>query len=324
MNFSVVIPLYNKAPFIVQAVQSVLAQTFPAFEIIVVDDGSTDGGADALKNLSGGERVRVIRQANAGVSAARNRGITMAQGDWTVFLDADDWHCPAFLAALAKAHAAFPKADMLAARFRSVEQSDWDELGAWSVVDSFREVELIDDLPSRWMKGAAFFTSSVAVRTELLRRMQPCFAEGESYGEDLDLWFRIAEKTPIALIHAPLVGYRSDVPDSLSALGRLSGLPPWVKRMRQRALSGTIPQRQRKSALWFTAQVELTLARELLATGRRREALHWLLQARHAAAGRRWQLTALMVLFMPAPAVRRWQDWRVRSADVFSQQGTLS
>lgn len=90
--FSVIIPAYNSAATLARAVDSVCAQTWPAHEIIVVDDGSTD---DTLQVARGfGDRVRVIHQSNAGVSMARNRGAEAATGDWLAFLDADDWYYP--------------------------------------------------------------------------------------------------------------------------------------------------------------------------------------------------------------------------------------
>jgi hypothetical protein len=164
------------------------------------------------------------------------------------------------------------------------------------------------------MVNPPFCSSSVAVRTALLRRMQPCFVEGESFGEDLDLWFRLAEQTSVALVQAPLALVRAGVPGSLSS-AQSHRLPPFIERMRQRALSGALAPAQRESALWFVDQQKITLARELLSAGYRGEALRWLYDARRAALGRRWQLPLLMALLMPAAAAGRWQDWRVRRAN---------
>ena len=90
--FSVIIPAYNSAATLARAVESVLAQSWPAAEIIVIDDGSTDATLQVARGF--GDRVRVIHQSNAGVSVARNRGAAAATGDWLAFLDADDWYYP--------------------------------------------------------------------------------------------------------------------------------------------------------------------------------------------------------------------------------------
>ncbi len=91
-RFSVIIPAFNAASTLVRAIESVRAQSWPAHEIIVVDDGSTDATADVARRF--GEGVRLIRQANSGVSVARNAGAAAATGDWLAFLDADDWYAP--------------------------------------------------------------------------------------------------------------------------------------------------------------------------------------------------------------------------------------
>lgn len=92
VKFSVIIPVYNGAATIADALQSVLEQTYPPHEIIVVDDGSTDQTAEAVRRF--GNRIRYFYQENKGVSVARNTGAGIAAGDWLVFLDADDWYYP--------------------------------------------------------------------------------------------------------------------------------------------------------------------------------------------------------------------------------------
>ncbi|MEW6582696.1 MAG: glycosyltransferase family 2 protein [Actinomycetota bacterium] len=98
-RISAVIPTYNRAALVVRAVRSVLAQTRPPDEVIVVDDGSTDDTAARLAGL-GDDRVRVVSQTNAGAAAARNRGVAEATGDWVAFLDSDDLWVPGHLEAL--------------------------------------------------------------------------------------------------------------------------------------------------------------------------------------------------------------------------------
>ncbi len=108
-RFSVVIPVFNGAAFVGRAIESVLAQTWPAHEILVVDDGSTDATATVVAEYvtRHPDQLRYLHQANAGVSAARNTGAQAASGDWLAFLDADDWFYPDRL----EAHARFIQDD---------------------------------------------------------------------------------------------------------------------------------------------------------------------------------------------------------------------
>lgn len=114
---SVVIPVHNGAPYLGEAISSAHGQTAPPLEVIVVDDGSTDGSAEVARGFGG--LVRVVAQPQSGASAARNRGVSLARGDYLAFLDADDLWPAARLACQLAAFAADPT---LAAVFGAVEQ----------------------------------------------------------------------------------------------------------------------------------------------------------------------------------------------------------
>ncbi len=116
-KISVVIPAYNAAASLPRALDSVLAQTHPAHEIIVVDDGSTDATAAVVQPYLADARVRYRRQINAGPSAARNVGVALASADWVAFLDADDWFYPHRLARHAQMIAADARLDFLVGNF---------------------------------------------------------------------------------------------------------------------------------------------------------------------------------------------------------------
>lgn len=113
--FSVIIPAYNAAATLSRALDSVLAQTWLAHEIIVVDDGSTDATGEVVSGYTGS--VHYVRQDNAGPSAARNRGVALASGEWVTFLDADDWYYPERLQQHAQMIAADPALDFLVGNY---------------------------------------------------------------------------------------------------------------------------------------------------------------------------------------------------------------
>ena len=205
-NVSVVIPTYNSAPFVTQAIESVLAQTVAPAEIIVVDDGSSDDTAAALAPYQ--NRIRYIYQENMGVSAARNRGVEAANGDFVAFLDADDiWH-PQKLELQMDAFAKIPALGLLGTR---------------GFFLPFTDLPHYDKLPSRpysfisWRQLAVknhICASSVIVRSSILN-IAGDFDTTLQGPEDRDLWLRIAEISTVVNLDLPLVGYRI-VPGSVS------------------------------------------------------------------------------------------------------------
>lgn len=112
MLISVVIPLYNKAHTIGRTLGTVMRQTFQDFEVVIVNDGSTDDGTNVIRKNFTDSRIRIIDQENAGVSMARNRGVDEAKGKWIAFLDGDDeWH-PEYLNEMQKLIVKYPEAGL--------------------------------------------------------------------------------------------------------------------------------------------------------------------------------------------------------------------
>ncbi|MCK4820742.1 glycosyltransferase family 2 protein, partial [bacterium] len=113
---SVVIPVYNKKAFIGRALLSAIRQSFRDIEIIVVDDGSTDQSSDVIKSIRD-PRIKLISQNNQGVSAARNRGIAEASGNYVAFLDADDEWLPNYLETIMRMYRKFPDVGACASNY---------------------------------------------------------------------------------------------------------------------------------------------------------------------------------------------------------------
>jgi glycosyltransferase involved in cell wall biosynthesis len=196
---SVVIPTYNSGRLITQALDSVLAQTLPVDEIIVVDDGSTDDSPRYLQPYL--DRILYLTQRNQGVSSARNRGIRESKCDFVAFLDADDtWH-PMKLELQIEAMRKYPLVGLLGTSTFAWPTSRLPAIDRLST-------ELM--VPIRWeqfvLKTILYPSSVVARRSVILQT--DGFDVDLRCSEDRDLWLRIAEVSQVATLNLPLTGYR--------------------------------------------------------------------------------------------------------------------
>jgi glycosyltransferase involved in cell wall biosynthesis len=208
---SVIIPTFNRRPMVVEAIQSVLVQREVRFELIVVDDGSTDGTLaaveEALENATA--PVRFIRTERRGVAAARNLGVEAAVAPRIAFLDSDDLWKPEKLSR--------QLADLRDHREYRISQSDelWIRSGR-RVNPGLRHLKHAGDIFVESLRTCLISPSAVIMETDLFRELGG-FDETMSAAEDYDLWLRILLHCEVGLLKEPLVTRRAGHGDQLSA-----------------------------------------------------------------------------------------------------------
>ena len=234
MKFSIIIPLYNKAPYVKKALESVFAQTYIDYEMIVVDDGSTDDScaiADKIVREAMGNglwaideetncqspianRLMLLKQQNQGVSAARNNGVAQAQGDYIAFLDADDWWEPTYLERMAQLIEDYPEAGLYACNYVYYKPG---------------KTHVALDIPTGYINypkayyesGAMPVTSITAIMPRTVFDEMGGFPVGIKLGEDFLLWAKTAMHYPVAFLNEALAWYNNDVPVALRATRNL-------------------------------------------------------------------------------------------------------
>ncbi|MBU3758781.1 MAG: glycosyltransferase [Candidatus Omnitrophica bacterium] len=196
---SVIIPTYNRKGLLQEALESVFAQTFRDYELIVIDDGSTDGTKEAVLSRWG-DRVRYFTQPNAGISAARNAGIREAQGTYVAFLDSDDTWRPDKLALQVDFMNQNPRTGLLATRLARYELGSQHSQRLCPPTFPSGFLELLNgenNVP----------TSTVMVRRNCFEETG-CFDSSLPIAEDWDLWLRIASRYEIACLDQVLAEHR--------------------------------------------------------------------------------------------------------------------
>ena len=188
-DISVIIPLYNKVSTIERALRSVLEQSVPAREIIVVDDGSTDGSAEVVERVAS-PLIRLVRQPNRGVSVARNRAMKEATGRWVALLDGDDVWCEEHLYNVERLIATYPDCGAYGMGF-------WVDTDGSRTLGNFPDTEGIVDFFACSMRQYVLIPSATTLDRELALRLGG-FPEGMRMGEDQYLWTKIARSSRVA------------------------------------------------------------------------------------------------------------------------------
>lgn len=219
MKFSVIIPVYNKVDYVKKAVESVLAQTYSDYELIIVDDGSTDGSAQVVDTFMANikhqpSNMRLLRQTNAGVAAARNNGVAASHGEYVAFLDADDWWASTYLERMMWLIENYPDAGIYACNY-------------WYVKTGKTHIAL--KVPTGYInypkvyleqKSMPITSISVAMPRKVFDEMGG-FPLGIKLGEDFLLWSKTALHYKVAFLNEALAYYNNDIPAKLRATRNL-------------------------------------------------------------------------------------------------------
>jgi len=254
---TVIIPTYNRADYVCEAIDSVLTQTFTDYEIIVVDDGSTDNTADLLRPLAEQGLIRYIFQENRGESAARNQGIAVASGEYIAFLDSDDLFLPTKLEKQVSYLDTHPDIALVHSWYAKFEDGgrdlgirDTSRLNGW-----IYPAYLLD-----W--SVLMVVPAVMVRSSVLEQVGG-FDETIRWGPDLDMWRRITRKFRIAVIPDVLCKIRVH-PGNISA-DKISAVASF-ERYLQKAFDDdpTLGLIFRRKAL---AKMYANVAHNILSTG---------------------------------------------------------
>lgn len=303
--FSIIIPVYNGERFIDNAIKSVFAQSEDDWELIIVNDGSTDGTARALEKYGGDGRITVVTQKNAGVSAARNRGIELAKGSHLAFLDADDeWH-PYHLEVMSGLIKKYPDAGLYGT-FTLTKLVNGNEITECNFFKNRADTVYLEDFFEAYRKdkSAKMFTVITTCISAKAMKKAGGFPVGTPIGEDLEVSLRVAAYYPVVLCARATATY---IKENSSATKDKSFDPDWgfFDTVEELYSDPEIPEAKkenlRKVMQWFT----MRRCRHYMISGERKKAWEQYGSIGNDPALRKDKLITLLLLHMPVFLVRK-------------------
>ena len=308
MKFSVIIPVYNGQQHILRSIGSVLSQTFGDYELIVIDDGSTDETAELVRKViedNDNSHIRLIQQQNAGVSAARNAGIDAAVGEFICFLDSDDQWFTDHLENLDRAVQTYPQEVFFSTLSQtclldgSIASQSKELPEETFVIDDYFEYEL-SGKPS-----ISKFTSTICLKSEVFLKIGK-FATGVKLSEDEDMWYRAAAYHNFVVIPRTTVQRNRD----FSQATRFVVNPETdkiVEREKEILSDETIPASKRKSISLIIQRHKIRLIRSMIKNGHKGKALRSLFGGNFDGYYRKELITTVIALFIPQFIIKKME-----------------
>lgn len=198
-KLSVIVPVYNVEGYLIDCIKSILNQSFQDFELILVNDGSTDNSLQICKLYQEvDKRIKVFDKSNGGVSTARNRGIKEATGEWVYFVDADDTLCEGLFTILETEQ----KYDIIQFGYNTIQSNG-------TIITKYPESNIVYTSADEFIKNASFKTLSLwihFIKLEVIKQNQIIFSEGIKYAEDLEFVIKCYAYASVIKIE-PIIGY---------------------------------------------------------------------------------------------------------------------
>lgn len=311
MNFSVVISLHNKEKYIQRCLFSVINQTYKNYEILVVNDGSTDNSVEKVTELKI-ENLRIINQENLGASSARNKGVAEASNEWIAFIDGDDEWKPTFLEEIYCLAQTFPSCGVYATSYLVVEN------GKTSSPVEYLPYQpgwkgIIEDLYRDFRIFNPFNSSSVVVNKKYLDDVGG-FPVGVREGEDNITWLKLFQETKIAFYNFPLSIYHKEAENRTCSLfsNRIEQYPP-VTYLFEQLEKGNIPPKFERSVQEYIAKHQIIAARRNLLVGDNIFARKLLWTCNNTALYRRKWLTLYLYSLLPIPVYKWISNFKERT-----------
>ena len=314
---SVVIPAYNAESTLGRALNSVLSQTCPANEIIVVDDGSTDGTAKVAESF--GESVNFFRKENGGSSSARNFGISKCQYEWVAFLDSDDAWLPCHNEHFRDLLLNHPELHWAFGRYEIEKNGQRVRLSSLGCLATEKQHGAIFDPLNLLATKCSIWTGAVVVRRSFLKEVGG-FDERQKTSHDTDLWFRLAlAHRQIGFASQPVAKYNVGNTDSLTGLAAYGNDESWILSIQRfLKMAETLEPKDRQLVNQFVRFKSNQKLRNTIRYGNTAHA-RWLLreyrQLHISGIARRYQLLALL----PTNVIRSTQ-WLFLTARSFLEK----